>query len=225
MTKNDKSLNDDKITKDVKQAPEIHTGEMFTRERIIYSARELMWVHGFGGTTTKMIAEKAGINEVTLFRIFKNKQNIVVEMLKYMGGKESPLHDFLEKDFENLDIFLDELCDLFFAKFLDVKDIFFLCIKESGGDKEEFREVVTELMISDTSRIALKMHKIYMNSFKDAAGSSSKTEEDFEIAAFMLMNSLIIASIFKMIMKEETFPYDLKVMSRKAKNVLFHGLI
>lgn len=49
-----------------------------TRDRILDAALELFGSRGFAGTTTKQIASRAGVNEVTLFRIFRSKQALYV---------------------------------------------------------------------------------------------------------------------------------------------------
>jgi AcrR family transcriptional regulator len=54
--------------------------EQSTREKILNSAQKLFSKHGYDGTTTKELAEKAGIAEGTLFRHFANKKAILVEV-------------------------------------------------------------------------------------------------------------------------------------------------
>ncbi len=49
-----------------------------THQRILNAALEEFTIHGFKGTSTRAISERAGVNEVTLFRHFGSK----VEMLK-----------------------------------------------------------------------------------------------------------------------------------------------
>ncbi len=51
-----------------------------TRERILDAALELFGAKGFAGTTTKEIAVKAGVNEVTVFRTFGTKQGLYAAM-------------------------------------------------------------------------------------------------------------------------------------------------
>ena len=48
-----------------------------TGNEILTAAAELFAERGYKGTTTRAIAERAGVNEVTLFRLFKNKQGIL----------------------------------------------------------------------------------------------------------------------------------------------------
>lgn len=46
-------------------------------ERILQAAADLIAERGYAGTTTRAIAERAGVNEVTVFRKFKNKRGVV----------------------------------------------------------------------------------------------------------------------------------------------------
>lgn len=57
-----------------------------SREKIILAAFEVFSKKGYKATTTKELAKKAGVNEVTLFRIFKNKENLYREMLNYYAN-------------------------------------------------------------------------------------------------------------------------------------------
>jgi AcrR family transcriptional regulator len=45
-----------------------------TRSRILAAAREIFALKGTRGTTTREVADRAGVNEATLFRHFGTKQ-------------------------------------------------------------------------------------------------------------------------------------------------------
>ena len=60
-----------------------------TRERIIQAAAEIFAEKGYARTTTRSIAEAAGVNEVTLFRHFGSKRNLLSEIVH----QYSPLPD------------------------------------------------------------------------------------------------------------------------------------
>ncbi len=51
-----------------------------TRARIIAAARAIYEQNGTRGTTTREVAERAGVNEATVFRHFGNKQALLVAM-------------------------------------------------------------------------------------------------------------------------------------------------
>ena len=52
-----------------------------SRERILEAAARVYAEHGFRGATTRRIAHEAGVNEVTLFRIFGSKAALITEAL------------------------------------------------------------------------------------------------------------------------------------------------
>ena len=54
--------------------------ETETQTRILKSAEKLFAKHGYGGTTTRDLAQAAGVAEGTLFRHFENKKAILVEV-------------------------------------------------------------------------------------------------------------------------------------------------
>jgi AcrR family transcriptional regulator len=54
---------------------------MVNRERIIEAAARVYARHGFRGATTRLIATEAGVNEVTLFRIFGSKAALLEAVL------------------------------------------------------------------------------------------------------------------------------------------------
>jgi AcrR family transcriptional regulator len=50
------------------------------RDDILAAAAGLLAERGYKGTTTRAIAERAGVNEVTVFRQFKNKAGVLVAL-------------------------------------------------------------------------------------------------------------------------------------------------
>lgn len=53
-----------------------------TRQRIIHAATQLFGELGYARTTTRLIAEKACVNEVTLFRLFGNKKALLMACIQ-----------------------------------------------------------------------------------------------------------------------------------------------
>ncbi len=53
-----------------------------TKERLLQATLELISTRGYQGATTREIAKRAGVSELTLFRKFGNKENLFEEMLK-----------------------------------------------------------------------------------------------------------------------------------------------
>ena len=55
---------------------------MDVRERILEAAATLYKDSGFRGTTTRRIAEEAGVNEITVFRHFGSKEALLREVIR-----------------------------------------------------------------------------------------------------------------------------------------------
>lgn len=59
---------------------------MATRESLLEVTAKLYAEHGWLGTTTRRIAEAAGVNEVTLFRQFGSKESLLLEAITLASG-------------------------------------------------------------------------------------------------------------------------------------------
>jgi AcrR family transcriptional regulator len=55
---------------------------MEIRDRILEAAARVYAVHGYRGATTRLIANEAGVNEVTLFRTFGSKDSLFQELTR-----------------------------------------------------------------------------------------------------------------------------------------------
>ncbi|MED3022951.1 MULTISPECIES: TetR/AcrR family transcriptional regulator [Bacillus cereus group] len=152
-----------------------------TAEKIIQAAIELVKEKGYTAATTKEIAMRAGVNEVTIFRNFKSKKGVIeaavaefsyVPHLKHFLQTEIVWE--LETDLKNL--------ARHYHNFLDgVKDIIAIGIREAGefpeldggiakipqGLKEElsiyFAKMQEKGNIIDTNIEAQVMNFIWIN--------------------------------------------------------------
>src|SRR5580698_7338421 len=66
-----------------------HAGVEETRARILAATREIFERNGTRGTTTREVAERAGVNEATLFRHFGSKAALIGAMREDSCGVES----------------------------------------------------------------------------------------------------------------------------------------
>lgn len=66
-------------------------------ERILKVATSLFSVNGFRGTSTRDVAKRARVNEVTVFRLFKNKEKLFIKVIegKLNGSKPLAIADSL----------------------------------------------------------------------------------------------------------------------------------
>jgi len=66
-----------------------HAGVEETRARILTATREIFERNGTRGTTTREVAERAGVNEATLFRHFGSKAALIGAMREESCGLEA----------------------------------------------------------------------------------------------------------------------------------------
>jgi AcrR family transcriptional regulator len=64
---------------------------MPSRTKILEAAQRVYSEHGFRGATTRRIAEAAGVNEVTLFRIFGGKDALLAEAIRPNATRQDVL--------------------------------------------------------------------------------------------------------------------------------------
>ena len=81
-----------------------------TEKKILDAALKLFSEKGYGGATTRVIADNAGFTEMTLYTKFKNKQNLFDQVMIY--GMEKLNEDastilFNDKEFEDPKEFLE----------------------------------------------------------------------------------------------------------------------
>lgn len=123
-----------------------------TRVRILKAAAEIIAEKGYTRTTTRAIAEAAGVNEVTIFRHFGSKRNLFSEMIQ----QHSALPDLS-------DIIINQLTGDYRKDLLHLGSVFFMAItarKEAlrlmlceAKELPEVREVVVK--IPDQLRLLL----------------------------------------------------------------------
>ena len=63
---------------------------MSTRDALLEVTARLFAEHGWRGTTTRRIAEAAGVNEVTVFRTFGSKDALLMESIRVQSAAAMP---------------------------------------------------------------------------------------------------------------------------------------
>jgi AcrR family transcriptional regulator len=62
---------------------------MASRQKLLAAAARIYGESGFRGATTRRIADEAGVNEVTLFRLFGSKSALIAEALREHAPRPS----------------------------------------------------------------------------------------------------------------------------------------
>lgn len=108
-----------------------------TREKILEAAIDLMSLKGFSSTTTKEIAQVAGVSEMTLFRKYKNKQEILDAVIEtYTCAFHSEKMFTENKVIYDLEVDLANVSRTYQYFMSENKKVVLLAYKESGTHDE-----------------------------------------------------------------------------------------
>jgi len=134
---------------------------MSTEQRILDAALKVFASEGYTGATTRRIAEEANVAEVTLFRKFHSKENLLKEVLIKNRASSSSLDDYLSRIKEDTDFQID-LCILG-KKILDIMrdkkrggkyHMFMLMLFEEGRRRPEVAEILSSVFQMNIARLS-----------------------------------------------------------------------
>jgi len=114
-----------------------------TREKILKAARETFIKKGYKGATTRKIAQEAGVSEVTLFRKFKSKSNLLREILDENAILSSQIFNkFIKSELRDKpEEFLYRLAEEFFKLVVEKKiDLIFIILVEKELEEHGLEE-------------------------------------------------------------------------------------
>jgi AcrR family transcriptional regulator len=164
---------------------------MDTRTELLNAAAEVFSQHGFRGSTTRRIAEAAGVNEVTLFRYFGSKEALLQEAIA--NTSNGSMATTLPETPVDPDKELTEWCGLMIEQLHAKRGIIRKCMSEI----EERPEMITTA-VSTPVRAAHDL-SVYLRKLK----SSGLTHTDFDVAA---AGSMLLGAIFHDAMGREMMP-------------------
>ncbi|MCM3337630.1 TetR/AcrR family transcriptional regulator [Paenibacillus sp. MER TA 81-3] len=174
-----------------------------SREKMMSAALENMAVHGFKGTTTKCIARQAAINEATIFKHFKGKDDLIHEALEQqMIMMKTKIDTFFHADHENIRELLLAKIQFINDIYESHKDFFLVTIKEMGSKELEFMypsifEYITEELEKEIATIA----------------DDSITEDEIRGIA-MIANSVLLTIILEKV-KAECYGHPVRLDMKK----------
>jgi AcrR family transcriptional regulator len=103
-----------------------------TREKIINATLELIQEKGYKAATTKLIAEKAGVREITIFRHFGSKMGIMEEAFTHLLLSPISEHFFEVEPTWNLEQDITQFVKKYNQILNRNKDFILISFKETG---------------------------------------------------------------------------------------------
>lgn len=149
-----------------------------TQEKILQATIELIKEKGFKGATTREIARRAGVNEVTLFRHFQNKNGLVkaaFEKLSYVPSLSKALKEKVEWDLEKDLLMFSKIYQRLLS---ENRDLILISLKEANLFPELQQQI---------ANIPLQIKEYLIEYFKAMNVKGVVIETNFEAQAMALI--------------------------------------
>ena len=187
-----------------------------TEEKIVKATFDILQREGVEKATTKKIAKQAGVNEVTVFRKFENKKNLV-EITKnyYLEVLMNSLEEIFDYgDDEDIEEYL-KIC---FYGILNLSDEDFSILKVA---MEEVRGIPEKkLLISEVTDLILnKLEEFFKFQIEKGAIRDINPRSLSVMCFSVIFQSVILWKIYDRDLGFETNPYADDIL-----DILFNGI-
>ncbi len=191
--------------------------EVSTRDKILKAAQKLFARNGYDGTTTKELAEKAGIAEGTLFRHFTNKKAILIEVATQ--GWVDLLTDLLT-----------ELSEM--ASYEAISQVMYKRMLRLGDNYDMMRVCFMEVQLHQDLRERIQSEVV--EKMTDVAEAFFQTA--MERGVYRKMNPRVIAQVFlgmfvvagfshETIAQPGASPAEVKEMAEGLADIFLNGVL
>jgi AcrR family transcriptional regulator len=154
---------------------------MASRQKLLAAAARIYGESGFRGATTRRIADEAGVNEVTLFRLFGSKSALIAEALREHAPRRSdPVG--LPDEPGDPERELSAWCDTQLAHLRSARSM----IRKAMGEIEEHPEMAP--CMSEGTMCAF--HELRSYGMKLEHRGATISEREVNAAAAMLISAL-----------------------------------
>jgi AcrR family transcriptional regulator len=186
-----------------------------TKKRIIDTAMELFSKNGYSCTTTRSIAEIAGVNELTIFRNFETKEGLLSAVID-----------------QNLD--LDDIKDQLPMKLKGTpeEDLFSLVSmirmnlrKRSAIYRLAFREITTNPVVSKKlARLPILVKGEMVSQVRRILGNGCRDEVNIETASVFFLSYFIRGEMMRIILGKDPFHDIDDERTREAIDIFLNGV-
>ena len=191
--------------------------ELSTHDKVLKAAQKLFARNGYDGTTTKELAETAGIAEGTLFRHFTNKKAILVEVAT--NGWIELLTDLLT-----------ELSEM--ANYEAISHVMYKRMLRLGDNYDMMRVCFMEVQLHPDLRDRIRSEVI--EKMTDVAEAFFQTA--MERGVYRRMNPRVIAQVFlgmfvvagfshETIDQPVASPQEMKEMAEGLADIFLNGVL
>lgn len=178
--------------------------------KIIEAAYPMFMKSGYKGTATADIAKAAGINESTIFRNFKNKENLFQASIEYYAKRAIKIDFNILEYSGDLAFDLKRMIQTMFQLTLDLIPSYRLLVKRSLVNDEILKSIEAELINQDS---------LFSHYLKGMLRRDMIREIDTEIVTSLIYSQVFVSSFELLVTKNsETFNHDMEVRIEDVTN-------
>jgi AcrR family transcriptional regulator len=167
-----------------------------SRDRILEAAARVYAQYGFRGATTRLIAQEAGVNEVTLFRLFGSKAQLFDELLhRQLHASTVPM---LPKEPVDPEVEVTEWCAVLLAQMRASRSF----LRKMIGETEERPEAARSACVGP--HCAAESLERYVETLRERG--LADRDADCRTAISMFMSALFGDVMVRDAMEEHFFP-------------------
>ncbi|WP_432664470.1 helix-turn-helix domain-containing protein [Wukongibacter baidiensis] len=185
-----------------------------SKEKILQASMDLFVRNGYKKTTTKLIANKAGVNEVTIFRLFGKKKSIIEEIIKYKMGNIDPLTSYFKNDAKfNLSEDLYKSGVLYFNSMSKNLPLMLTLLEELGEDFERI-----------FSKLPTRIKETYKSYFDEMHKRGVIIEQDTEFLALSFSTLIVGLAVTKTMTNKAIIKLSNEEFIRKNAEIFARGI-
>jgi len=185
-----------------------------SKEKILQASMDLFVRNGYKKTTTKLIAKEAGVNEVTIFRLFGKKKEIIAEIIKYKMGNIDPLASYFKNDAKfNLSEDLYNSSVLYFNSMSKNLPLMLTLLEELGGDFERI-----------FSKLPMRVKEAYKSYFDEMHKRGIIIEQDTEFLALSFSTLIVGLAVTKIMTNKVIIELSTEEFIRRNAEIFARGI-
>jgi AcrR family transcriptional regulator len=187
-----------------------------TQKRILEKSLDLFSRKGFKATTTREIARDADVNEITIFRNFNSKEELLVESLDY-GFDPEGLKESVPNDFSgNLEEDLFSLVSTMRNNLRSREKVYSIMFREMATNE------IVEDKVSEMPRI---MKGFMVGKLEAILKERSRSDVDLETAGVFLASYILRSEMMRMLLGKDPFHELDDRRLRESISIFLYGMI
>lgn len=187
-----------------------------TKIKIMDAAMDLFSMNGFNSTTTKSIADRAGVNELTIFRNFATKENLLSEVIDQFFDEDS-MKAHIPRELTGIPS--EDMYRIITA------------VRENLMERSKlFRLILREMASNDV--VAKKLNTFpqlikgfMMMRFREALKDGLRDDVDIETAGVFFASYFIRSEMLKIMLGEDPFHEIDEKRTREVIDIFLHGAL